>query len=56
LFELAPAALRIVKRPSVTVAVAVPSSHRVPLVVVPLTTSTPSAATANELKKSLCLR
>ncbi|OLC50805.1 MAG: hypothetical protein AUH43_04085 [Acidobacteria bacterium 13_1_40CM_65_14] len=51
LLELAPGALRIVSRPSASVTVDEPSSHRAALVVVPLTVSTPSTAIANELPK-----
>ena len=51
LLLLAPAPLRIVSRPSVTVTVAVPSIHRVPVVGVPVTTSTPSAVVLNTLSK-----
>src|SRR3954454_18232208 len=44
LFAVAPAALRIVRRPSETVAVDVPSTHRDVLVEVPFTVNTPSTA------------
>ena len=41
----------MVSRPSVTTTVDVPSSHRVDVVGVPLTTSTPSAVVRNTLSK-----
>jgi hypothetical protein len=49
LLLLAPLPLLIVRRPSVTVTVAVPSIQRVAEVGVPLTTGTPSTLTRNTL-------
>ena len=51
LFANAPGPLRMVIRPSDTVTVAVPSTHRVALLDVPLTVSTPSTAIRYVLSK-----
>ena len=53
LFAVAPGALRIVSRPSETVTVAVPSTHRDALVDVPLTVKTLSTAIPKGVPKNV---
>ena len=53
LLLLAPAPLRIVRRPSVTVTVDVPSIQRVVVVGVPVTVRTPSTVIRNTLSKAV---